>query len=85
MNDPFGSMQGFIGQFQNFMRNPIQFFAQRRMNLPQGVDVTNPQQARQIIQNLMNNGQMSQQQFNQLQNMAKQLQNNPMFKNLIQR
>ena len=85
MNDPFGSMQGFIGQFQNFMRNPMQFFTQRKMNLPQGMDISNPQQAQQIIQQLMNNGQMTQQQFNQLQSMANKIQNNPMFRNMMKR
>lgn len=85
MNDPFGSMQGFLGQFRNFMRNPMQFFMQRRMNLPQGVDISNPQQAQQMIQNLMNSGQMTQQQFNQLQGMAKQIQSNPMFQQMVRR
>ena len=85
MSDPFGSMQSFLGQFQNFMRNPMQFFAQRRMNLPQGMNISDPQQAQQMIQNLMNSGQMSQQQFNQLQNMARQIQNNPMFQSMMKR
>lgn len=79
--DPFGSMQGFMGQFQSFMQNPAQFIMQKRLNIPQSM-MNNPQQA---VQYLMNNGQMSQQQFNQLQNMAKRIQNNPMFRNMMRK
>ena len=75
--DPFGSMQGFIGQFQGFMRNPMQFLLQRRLNLPQNINpMQNPNQA---IQYLMNNRVMSQEQYNQLQQLASQIQNNPQF------
>ena len=75
--DPFGSMQGFIGQFQGFMRNPMQFLLQKRLNLPQNVNpMQNPGQA---IQYLMNNRMMTQEQYNQLQQMASQIQNNPQF------
>lgn len=75
--DPFGSMQGFMGQFQNFMGNPMQYMMQKKLNLPQGINpMQNPQAA---IQHLMNNGMMSQQQYNQLQQMAGQIQQNPQF------
>ena len=40
----------------------------------------NPQAA---IQYLMNNGQLSQEQYNQLQNIAKQIQNNPQFQQYV--
>lgn len=73
MIDPFGSFQNMMSQYQAFQRNPIQFLASRGMNVPQGAT---PQQ---IIQQAMNNGQLSQQQFNQLRNMAEQIQNNPDF------
>lgn len=75
MNDPFGSMGGFINQFRSFMQNPMQFLMQRRLNLPQDA-LQNPQAA---VQQLMNSGQMSQAQFNQLQQMAKQIAGNPQF------
>ena len=75
--DPFGSMQGFMGQLQGFMRNPMQFMLQRKLNIPGNINLMqNPGQA---IQYLMNNGQMSQEQYNQLQQMASQIQNNPQF------
>ena len=76
MNDPISNI---MTQFQSFMRNPVQFLIQNR--LPQNA-LQNPAQA---VQQLMNSGQMSQQQFNQLQQMAKQIQNNPMFAQIIGR
>lgn len=75
MRDPFGSMQGFINQFQGFMQNPIQSIIQSKLNLPQNW-MQNPKGA---VQSLMNSGTMSQAQFNQLQQTAQQIQNNPQF------
>lgn len=46
----FGSMQNFNNQFNNFKQN----FSQQGMGNPQA-----------LVQNLLNNGQMSQTQFNQ--------------------
>ena len=74
MNDPISSI---MSQFKSFMRNPAQFLIQSR--LPQNA-LQNPAQA---VQQLMNSGQMTQQQFNQLQGMARQIQNNPMFAQII--
>lgn len=79
MPDPFGSMQNFMGQFQNFARNPLQFMASRKLNLPQNW-MQNPQGA---IQQLMNNGQMSQSQYNQLQQMASQIMNQPQWQQMM--
>lgn len=75
--DPFGSMKNMLGQFQSFMGNPMQFMLQNRLNLPQNI---NPlQDPNGAIQSLMNNGQMTQQQYNALQQMAGQIQQNPQF------
>lgn len=60
-------------QFRQFMNNPGQILS--RLNIPQNLQ-NNPQAA---IQHLLNNGAMSQQQFNQLQQMAKQIQNSSAF------
>lgn len=79
MNDPFGSMGGFLNQFRGFVQNPLQFFIQHRLNLAQDV-MQNPQAA---VQQLMNSGQMSQQQFNQLQAIARQIQSNPQFRQMF--
>lgn len=77
MFDPFGSMQGLVNQLNGFMANPLQFMMQKKLNLPQGIDpMQDPQGA---IQYLMNNGKMSQAQYNQLQQMAQQIQRNPQF------
>lgn len=80
MRDPFGSLQGMMNQFNGFMANPLQFMMQRKLNLPQGI--SNPNDA---IQYLMNSGQMSQQDYNQLRQMAEQLQQNPQFMQMFNR
>lgn len=76
MNDPFGSMQGFINGFQQFAQNPINYLMQRNINIPQDIQ-NNPQQ---IQQYLLNSGRINQSQMNWAQNMARQIQQNPMFK-----
>lgn len=75
------NLQAMISQFQHFQNNPVQFLTQRRLNIPPQM-LNNPQGA---IQQLMNNGQMSQQQYNQLSQMANQLQQNPAFRQLLGR
>lgn len=77
--DPFGSMQNMMGQFQQFMGNPMQFMMQRKLNIPQEFQ-NDPNGA---IQYLMNSGQLSQEQFNWANNMAQRIQNNPMFQNMM--
>lgn len=79
MNDPFGSFTGMMNQFTGFMRNPMQFMMSRNLNVPNNM-MGDPDR---IIQHLMNNGQMSQDQYNQLQKMAKQIQNNPQFSQIM--
>ena len=75
--DPFGSMQNFIGQFQGFLGNPMQYMLKNKLNLPQGI---NPMQdPNGAIQYLMNSGRMNQQQYNQLQQWSQQIQQNPQF------
>lgn len=81
MRDPFGSMHGFLGQFRGFMQNPMQFMMQKKLNLPQNINpMQNPQAA---IQHLMNNGQLTQEQYNQVQQVARQIQNNPQFQQFM--
>lgn len=64
-----------MSQMQAFRTNPLRFMAQKKLNIPQNLQ-NNPQA---IIQHLLNNGTMTQQQFNELQNTAKQMQSNPQF------
>ena len=77
--DPFESMQNMMGQFRQFMGNPMQFVMQRNMGIPQEY-MNNPDEA---IQYLMNTGKLTQQQYNELNETAKKIQNNPMFKQFI--
>ena len=62
--------QNFMQQFQQFRQNPMQFLMQHRLNIPQEY-ANDPQGA---IQHLMNTGKMNQQQYNQLQQMAMNMQ-----------
>ena len=66
-----------FNQLQGLLMNPAQFLASRGM--PQDA-LQNPQQA---VQNLLNSGRMSQEQFNQFQQTARQIQNMPQFKNMF--
>ena len=61
-------MNDIFQQFQQFRQNPMQWFASRGMNVPQ--EIANDPNA--IIQHMMNNGKISQQQYNQAAQMAKQ-------------
>lgn len=79
MNNPFGNIQNMMGQLRGFMQNPAQYLMQQRLNIPQQF-MSDPNQA---IQYLMSNGKMTQQQYNQLQGVAKQIQNDPAFKQMI--
>lgn len=65
-----------MNMFNQFRGNPMQILSQ--FGVPQSMN--NPSQ---VIQYLMNSGKMSQQQYNQLQQMAGQMQNNPQFKQMF--
>ncbi len=73
------NMLNLFNQMQGALMNPMQFLMSR--GFPQNA-LQNPQQA---VQNLLNNGQMSQEQFNQFQQTARQLQSMPQFKQLFNR
>lgn len=59
----------FIAMFQQFMDNPAQMMQRSGLNIPQ--NIANDPNA--IIQHLLSSGRMSQQQYNQLQQMANNL------------
>lgn len=61
--------RGMAGQFSNFMANPLQFLMQQRINIPQ--EYANDPRA--AVQYLLNSGQMTQQQFEQLRMRAAQM------------
>lgn len=79
MNDPFGSMQNFLGGFRNFMGDPIKAILAKKMNIPQEY-MNNPDD---IIQYLMNTGKLSQAQYNEFNKTAKQIQKDPNFKKFM--
>ena len=58
-----------IQQFRTFMQNPMQYMIQRRMNIPQQY-MNDPRGA---VQYLIQNGQMTNEQFNYLSQMAKNM------------
>ena len=58
-----------IAMFQQFMGNPAQMMQRSGLNIPQ--NIANDPNA--IIQHLRSSGRMSQQQYNQLQQMANNL------------
>ena len=56
------SMAGIMQMVQQFKSNPMQMLMQRRMNLPQGISMNDPNA---ILNHLVQSGQVSQQQINQ--------------------
>ena len=60
---------GIMDQFNNFMRNPIGFLMQRRINIP-------PQYANDpagAVQYLLSSGQMTQETYQRLRSQAEQM------------
>ena len=56
-----------MGMLQQLKANPLQFIMQRRLNLPQGMSLNDPQA---ILNQLVQSGQISQQQINSAYQMA---------------
>ena len=69
------SMNNLMSMYQQFRNNPMSMLMQR-YNIPQGIDTSNPQS---IIQHLLNTGQVSQAQINNIQGMK----NNPMIQQML--
>ena len=67
------NLMQILSRFSSFMQNPQQMLSQMGLS-PDALK--NPQAT---VQQLMNSGKMNQQQFNQLQQMARSMQSNPMF------
>lgn len=68
-------MNNIIQAYQQFRTNPMQMLM-RKYNIPQNIDANNPND---ILQHLLNTGQVSQAQVNSLQGMR----NNPMIQQLM--
>ena len=67
------NISALMNMYSAFKQNPERLFQQ--YNIPTQY-INDPQGA---IQYLMNNGKITQQQYNNANNLYKQLQNNPMF------
>lgn len=70
-NQLFNQLQQnpILQQFQTFQNNPLQFLTQHKINIPQEY-VNDPHAA---VQYLMNNGQMSQAQFDRISKIAQNM------------
>jgi hypothetical protein len=68
-----------LNDFQSFMSNPMQFMAQRKLNIPQQY-LNDPNGA---IQYLMNSGRITQDQYNRAVNMSNRLQKDPNFMKML--
>ena len=75
--DMFGNLKDIMDMYQRFRQNPVQMLNQR-FNIPQNVNLNDPNA---ILQHLMNSGQVSQNQVNQVM----QMKNNPMIQQLMNR
>ena len=67
--DMVGNMKDIMNFYNMFKQNPMQML-QQRFNIPQNVNVNNPND---IIQHLLNTGQVSQDMVNQAMSMRNQL------------
>ena len=67
--------------FMQFVQNPGAFFQSRGMQMPPQSAMQSPNS---LIQYMMNSGGVSQQQYNQAAQQARQLQGNPQFMQMMQ-
>lgn len=71
------NVKALLNLYTQFKQNPTQFLSQ--INVPNEY-MNDPQGA---IQYLMNNGKITQEQYNFANNQLKELQNNPLFKQMF--
>ena len=74
------NMMNVMTQFGSFMQNPMGMLSQMGLNMPANVNMNDPAS---IMQSLVTQGRFSQTQINQANQMANQIRNNPMFKNMF--
>lgn len=73
--DMAGNLNDMMNMYQQMRGNPQQFLA-RKFNLPQNINLNDPNA---ITQHLLNTGQITQEQYNNANNMR----NNPMIQRLF--
>jgi hypothetical protein len=67
-----------IQQFMRFAMNPVQYFNQMGIQIPQDCQTPN-----QMVQYLMNSGRLNQQQYNSIVQQSNQIQKDPQFNQLV--
>ena len=72
MNPLMGGMGGmnFMQMLGQLMSNPMELLKRTKFNIPANMNMNNPQD---IIQHLLNSGQLTQDQLNQAQQQARSL------------
>ena len=70
-----GNLNDLMNMYQQLRSNPMQLLA-RRFNIPQNINLNDPNA---ITQHLINTGQVTQEQYNNANNMR----NNPMIKKMF--
>ena len=70
-----GNLNDLMNMYQQLRSNPMQMLA-RRFNIPQNINLNDPNA---ITQHLLNTGQITQEQYNNANNMR----NNPMIKKMF--
>lgn len=75
MIDMAGNINDLINMYQQLRSNPMQMLA-RRFNIPQNVNLNDPNE---ITQHLLNTGQITQEQYNNANNMR----NNPIIQKMF--
>lgn len=75
MIDMAGNLKDLMNMYQQLRANPAQILS-RRFNIPQNLNLNDPNE---ITQHLLNTGQITQEQYNNANNMR----NNPMIKRMF--
>ncbi len=70
-----GNLNDLMNMYQQLRSNPMQMLA-RRFNIPQNINLNDPNA---ITQHLLNTGQITQEQYNNANNMR----NNPIIKKMF--
>lgn len=74
------NIQQFMNSFSEMMKDP-KSYVMKNMGISE--DIANDPD--KIIQKMMNDGKITQEQYNSARNMAMQIQNNPMFRQMTNR
>lgn len=78
MNNSLFNIQNFMNSFRQLAANPAQY-VMNQYGIPKEI-AGNPDE---IIKRMMNEGKITQDQYNQARSMAYQIQNNPMFRGFL--